>query len=330
MTTVPETQTDMQSTHVTISKKSKKVLNSGKKTRKSQSNNTEEHCLSNCRLKRKKIGKGMIKCCLCNVWYHHDCVKEAKDIQGPWNCAQCRELPKKVAEIHHLVKSLHDQLANMSKLNENLTKELSCKFLENDELKSENEALKRKLLHQQHEMDRKSIRQDMKPQMQPNKSQLGKNNISLAKQFTQTYASAAYPKVPNHNFKIDHQTTGRSFASRMSGPLPRPDFEMTASPPQNPHNYVYMEKAPTYNRNNRRQRLSHFNPVNDHQVEPQYDGSSKTFIRQNQLFKQHKRPNNIRYKSTSNQMQGYNKPHFGRRQQILPARQFQYLINQNT
>jgi cell division protein FtsB len=75
------------------------------------------HCLgANC--KHNGSGSGdMMRCIICNTWFHCDCTQAKINEDGAWTCPTCRKMP-------YNIKSLQSQMKELIEAN----KELSLKF----------------------------------------------------------------------------------------------------------------------------------------------------------------------------------------------------------
>ena len=78
-------------------------------------------CIPQCKLNVKNFGKKKVKflqCCLCQVWFHIQCVdltpKQVKDI-GFWPCPKCRLLVQNIDNIQCTLKRLTEMVQNLSK-----------------------------------------------------------------------------------------------------------------------------------------------------------------------------------------------------------------------
>ena len=57
----------------------------------------QKYCIEHCKFSRNWTNKQMIRCCFCQVWFHHDCIPDSKeDIEAStiWNCLGCRSIPE--------------------------------------------------------------------------------------------------------------------------------------------------------------------------------------------------------------------------------------------
>lgn len=83
-----------------------------------------------------KISGDTIRCCLCQLWFHENCMNIAKSDQiGFWTCTVCRDLPK-------MIKQISEQLSAIMKANSDLVRDFSAKVVQIHDLKSENERLR--------------------------------------------------------------------------------------------------------------------------------------------------------------------------------------------
>ncbi len=72
---------------------------------------TDGMCIEGCTLKGRAKNK-MIRCCLCVIWFHEECVNISNDTEsGIWTCPECRL-------INGRVKDLADSLSNLTSLTE--------------------------------------------------------------------------------------------------------------------------------------------------------------------------------------------------------------------
>lgn len=82
---------------------------------------TNRHCMgSQCHFKEETTGRNQIRCIICCIWHHIDCVSVEKgEMKMIWTCPQCRELTPIVrglsSEIKEL-KSSQDKMMEMLKI----------------------------------------------------------------------------------------------------------------------------------------------------------------------------------------------------------------------
>ena len=79
--------------------------------RSSSSSAASEVCIPSCKKRNKQLD--MVRCCLCMVWYHVECVHET-DTKGVWNCTTCRTLPSLVQRLVDSLSSLKEELSTLS------------------------------------------------------------------------------------------------------------------------------------------------------------------------------------------------------------------------
>ena len=88
----------------------------------------ERHCRGpDCLFKKEKDGRDQVRCSICVIWHHIDCVNVDKDeMHAIWTCFECRGLSKQVKsleielkEMKQNQKTLIDMLSNATKLFEN-------------------------------------------------------------------------------------------------------------------------------------------------------------------------------------------------------------------
>ena len=94
-------------------------------------------CIEQCKHKKSKKKNEMIRCILCTIWHHTDCVGVEEGEVGAWTCFKCRniadevrELKSSLSEITKLCKTMNENtmstltpLVDLKKSNEELLKE---------------------------------------------------------------------------------------------------------------------------------------------------------------------------------------------------------------
>ncbi len=76
-----------------------------------------EMCIPQCKHKHREASE-MIRCCMCAVWFHEECVGITSDAErGVWPCPECRQLTTRVT-------SLIKTVTNLVNLTEQLKKDV--------------------------------------------------------------------------------------------------------------------------------------------------------------------------------------------------------------
>ena len=99
------------------------------------------HCISECKHGRSDKGE-MIRCCLCAVWYHEDCLGLQEHDRGVWPCPSCRKLNSRVEDLSQnmgtLIKMITDIKAILTTTNAKDEEEKARLLSENATLVKEN------------------------------------------------------------------------------------------------------------------------------------------------------------------------------------------------
>ena len=76
------------------------------------------HCLKDdCRAKTRKQDSDMIRCIICCVLHHAECVSVPKDqTKQIWTCFTCRQITQTVNELKKELSDMHENQKNMLKL----------------------------------------------------------------------------------------------------------------------------------------------------------------------------------------------------------------------
>ncbi|ELT89710.1 hypothetical protein CAPTEDRAFT_193703 [Capitella teleta] len=75
-------------------------------------------CVAACKyggdVKKKQGKKDMIRCCICMVWHHGDCLPRDEETGGIWNCPNCRLLPRLFADMKNSHSKMQEELRSMA------------------------------------------------------------------------------------------------------------------------------------------------------------------------------------------------------------------------
>ena len=107
-------------------------------------------CVEKCKNKGKD-SQDMIRCCLCNVWFHCVCVGEDPTTTGVWNCDECRQtssilhtlaqdvlsIKQYIGGIIRTVDIISDEINGLNKRIDDLTDEVKSLQSTNTQLVSE-------------------------------------------------------------------------------------------------------------------------------------------------------------------------------------------------
>jgi regulator of replication initiation timing len=104
-------------------------------------------------------------------------------------------MPAQVKEIHGMLSSMHDLIAQVSHQNADLSKELARSVRECDELRIESEELKRKLLSAQHEHERQQIAKAV-----PKYTVNNKRKVQAPRILNKQYVPQVVPQPPVPQF----------------------------------------------------------------------------------------------------------------------------------
>ena len=176
-TTAPAATADTLEKSISSSPKNMDSQNKGRRQKKNlrkrikskkahnQKEQCTEHCLPKCKFNRKEtVGQDMIKCCLCMIWFHDNCVGLEDDSESTiWHCPSCRNLPNSVASLHSLMQDILTQTQTASTTcttNQNLVSQLAIKTGECENLtkklqkaQAENSRLQETIKSLQHQKD---------------------------------------------------------------------------------------------------------------------------------------------------------------------------------
>ena len=73
------------------------------------------HCVPDCKHGRRSTGD-MMRCCLCAIWYHEDCLGLKEEDRGVWPCPSCRRLNNRVEEMAKNITALMEMVSQMNQL----------------------------------------------------------------------------------------------------------------------------------------------------------------------------------------------------------------------
>ena len=127
----PSEQVDAASDHTVLVEDTQlgiKTKKKGTKKRTKQSNTQpcELHCLPDKCLHKRQNGSEMMQCSHCSVWYHMDCVGlNPNDPVGVWPCPRCRQQPDVLLEIKRAVQELNTKVACLFDLHQQVQKDLA-------------------------------------------------------------------------------------------------------------------------------------------------------------------------------------------------------------
>ncbi len=122
-------------------------------------------CVDACKAdNRDDRGGEMVRCCLCQIWFHASCLKLGKEEQiGVWCCFDCRHLTKTVTSTMQNVYRLVDLVEKMQKSIDLLTRKqtemqtsISDKDKECTSLRQENGRLLTKIGEMQRQLDKQA------------------------------------------------------------------------------------------------------------------------------------------------------------------------------
>ena len=118
----------------------------------------ERHCRGpECLFKRDRDGRDQVRCNICIIWHHIDCVNvKQEEMVMSWTCYECRDLPKDVKSLQTEVAQLKDNQNTLMDMMSKATKlfeaesELRVRAeQELSELRSQMTALSQQLTNQQ-------------------------------------------------------------------------------------------------------------------------------------------------------------------------------------
>ena len=97
-----------------------------------------QHCVTTCTHKRAWIQKEMIQCGQCWLWFHVECIElDKKARQTYLSCPDCRQMPSLVRIILDEIVDVKHTFNECLVTNNRLVSELTCKYVECEELKQE-------------------------------------------------------------------------------------------------------------------------------------------------------------------------------------------------
>jgi len=99
-------------------------------------NKLPDLCVKSCKHDHKH-STDMLRCCMCMIWYHDDCVNEKDKNPGVWMCPDCRTLPSLVKEMSSKMTTVWRELSSLQSTNMELVHALGRKSLECDRLREE-------------------------------------------------------------------------------------------------------------------------------------------------------------------------------------------------
>ena len=118
----------------------------------------ERHCRGpECLFKRDRDGRDQVRCNICIIWHHIDCVNvKQEEMVMSWTCYECRDLPKdvkslqtEIAQLKNNQNTLMDMMSKATKLFEAESELRARAEQELSELRSQMTALSQQLTNQQ-------------------------------------------------------------------------------------------------------------------------------------------------------------------------------------
>ena len=83
-----------------------------KKAKPKHAKKDKKHCVDACKFKGKYTTE-MLRCCGCNMWFHHSCVGEDSNQVGIWNCDICSNTGVTVQSLAQDVLSLRINIGTL-------------------------------------------------------------------------------------------------------------------------------------------------------------------------------------------------------------------------
>lgn len=164
--------------------------------------NAQRHCRgAECLHQDDKKGRDQIRCCICVIWHHIDCVSVKKnEMDLIWSCFECRN-------IVPLLKSLHSEITELKCNQQHMTDELS----KIAELREEENKLRLKA-----EEELKIV----KFQLTDLASQLNKQNDELREQLGNQKSCIHDPQASSSNNENAGETPPTSSLTDSAPPVP--------------------------------------------------------------------------------------------------------------
>ena len=101
----------------------------------------QRHCRGDeCRFKNDKDGREQLRCSICCIWHHAECVSVKSDETAMiWTCFECRQLMPSINALQGEIETLKENQRQMMDMLQRITKCLETE--ENQKIKAEEELI---------------------------------------------------------------------------------------------------------------------------------------------------------------------------------------------